>query len=570
VFVMNSHEQSRKPLLGGERAWLDVAANLSPVRVLVAITTIVFGITLGHGILGWDDGVNVAENPWIAAGELWRFWVHPYFGLYIPVSYTLWGLLGLIFGQGNAFIFHLLNVSLHALNAVLVFKAIGLFLNKLRGDKSSGSHLAALLGALLFCVHPLQMGTVGWISAGRDLLSACFGLLAVNEYYGRSSRRPSARSLGWFVLALLSKPSVATLPLFLLVLDALILRLPSKESLRRLSPWFLAVVPAILVTKLQQPESIAQTESLSFWSRCLVAVDALGFYIQKLFVPLNLAADHGRTPQWVLAGSAYITTGVVAGLALAVTLLLSRFFGKAVLVGVLWWSVLLLPVLGFVPFAYQAVSTTADHYTYLPMVGMALAFSAIVERFRPSVLILAAGVLVALSCMSIVRAQVWKDNQSFYGDMLQKNPQSDRALLGISGDQIKEGKLREAEVTLRRAIEMNKWNPALVGNLGLVLYRQNRFFEAISEVQSRLQDKEFMARAEGMPRPLSILYLYLGASQVKLEKLWEAHESFCETVFLNPDSGDAKFNVSQVRAAIKEKSGSEPKCKYETMDGRKF
>src|SRR5438132_1149843 len=145
--------------------------------VLAVACSAAFGRTAGHGFLFWDDRAFIAENPLIAhpsAASLLALWTTPLEDLYGPLTYTLWGLLAAVVGP-KPWAFHLTNVALHALNAGLVFAV-------LRRLVTEDDGRAALAGALLFALHPVQSEAVAWASETKDLLSALFSLLAIRQY----------------------------------------------------------------------------------------------------------------------------------------------------------------------------------------------------------------------------------------------------------------------------------------------------------------------------------------------------------------------------------------------------
>ncbi len=151
---------------------------------LTVVCLIVYTRTCGFGSLSLDDAKHIFENPAMnppsLAGIL-HFWTAPYFGLYIPITYTLWAVAAVVGWRGgrpptaiDPAIFHGLNVAVHAANAVLVFSVLRSGLEKRAPNPRRD--LAAGLGALLFAVHPIQVEAVAWISGMKDLLFGFFAL----------------------------------------------------------------------------------------------------------------------------------------------------------------------------------------------------------------------------------------------------------------------------------------------------------------------------------------------------------------------------------------------------------
>src|SRR5262249_33688899 len=134
----------------------------------------------------------------------------------------------------------------------------------------------------------------------------------------------------------------------------------------------LAVGGAILAAHFQKAPGL--TTSVSTPLRPLVALDAIGFYLRKLVLPMNLAGDYGRTPRAVVESGA-LWTSWIAPIALIAILIMLRRRAPLLLLAACFFVAPLLPVLGLVPFDYQEFSTVADHYLYLSMLSVALAFA---------------------------------------------------------------------------------------------------------------------------------------------------------------------------------------------------
>ncbi len=139
------------------------------IALIVGSCLAVYGVTLAGEFLAWDDRQHFFLNPHLVAGEFQFFWTNAYYGFFAPVTYTVWTTLFQI--SHEPWPFHLLNLILHTCNALFVFSLIKALLKT--DDRT------AALGALVFALHPLQVEPVAWISGGRDLMAAFFGLAAM-------------------------------------------------------------------------------------------------------------------------------------------------------------------------------------------------------------------------------------------------------------------------------------------------------------------------------------------------------------------------------------------------------
>ena len=352
----------------------------------------------------------------------------------------------------NAHVFHTANVIVHAVTAVLVFQLL---------LRLFGSDMAAALGALLFALHPVQVESVGWISGTKDLLCGFFSAAALLMYVrsvqvspsrspghceepNRSASDPalcSASETGlisasrgssrwryllgvlFFILGMLSKPTAVVVPLMAATLAIFLLNHPIKKTLRGLLPWIVLMIPCLIWTKLAQP---ARWDSpLPLWTRPIVAADAVAFYLYKLIWPIKLCIDYSHTPQAIVENHliyfSWILPVVIAGL-----LWWKSSRCRPAIAAALLFVMPLLPVLGFVGFEFQQISTTSDHYVYLPMLGVAVLATWWLSSRRSSmkVFFITVTLLIALSIRSMLQEPVWQNTRSLFCHTLALNPDS--------------------------------------------------------------------------------------------------------------------------------------------------
>ncbi|MBX7073613.1 MAG: tetratricopeptide repeat protein [Pirellulales bacterium] len=576
--------------------WQRMAPWLAAALVAL-VTLLVFGRVIGFDFLGRDDPDNILLNPQLNPPSLRhvaRFWREPYLGLYIPATYTFWSAEALLAwpageaprrGARVAFdprVFHAGSVLLHAACAVLVFVI---------ARRLTQSDLAACLGALLFALHPLQVESVGWVTENKGLLSASLGLAALWQYLrfveagrdasGRHGKRKHARGSGgkwWhyaaatvaFGLALLSKPSVAALPVIAALLARYFLDRPWREIAPPLALWFAMAAAALLVTRGAQSGSAITFEPPAIAMRPFIAADAISFYLRKLIWPVWLCPDYGRG---------------VTELARGKTVWISWLLPAALLALVAWlpnrrqWLALLLvslaalaPVLGLVPFAYQSVSTVADRYMYLAMLGPALALAWLVARSPRRALVGGVGAMLGmLAVLSFDQTAVWRNGRAWTDFTLAANPRSvyareDRA------QQFERAGQRESALAERRQSALE--NPLVVEPLfylATALTAAGRLDEAASCYEQALSlapnsriVPAFLAEVHlkggrhvdavalfrravlgaARDRNLSAQATRLGAEWMNRGQLAEANEAFTAAIRLNPRSVEAENDLA--------------------------
>ena len=487
-----------------------------PIFVLVAVVLSLFWPVTKAEFVRWDDDVNVYQNPYynpVSVANVLHFWTDSYNGTRRPVVHTLWGGIAALaqlpaprpmLGENPVLLdaapFHWANVLLHALNAALVFVLLRALLNKCAEPDATWP---AFAGALLFAVHPLQVESVAWITGVNDVLMTSFVLFCLGCYLGYARAKLASSdstrgdlswrgrllygaSFAFFLLALGCKPSAVTVPLLAWALDRWMLGRTARAVTRSLWPWLVVAVPFVLISQGEAPTSLIASSFVSVGLRPFIAGDALAFYGWKLLVPLGLVTDYSRSPRAVLeAGWVYWTW--LAPAALAVWF---WFRGRkhptlcAVAVFVLG---ALLPVLGLVPFRFQAISTVADRYMYLPLVGVALGASLLCQRGlgrAPKLtFVVASLVVLLLSGLTALQISVWQDNLTLWGYTVQTNPRSREAHIAIGVALAHEGALNEALPYLKEGIRLAPERTSSYNVLGITLKKLGRLPEALQAFQ---------------------------------------------------------------------------------------
>lgn len=507
-----------------------------PTVLVVALAVAAFGRTAGYGFLFWDDRGFIAENRLIAhpsAANLLTLWTTPLLDLYAPLTYTLWALVSAVFGP-TPWVFHLVNVVLHAVNAWLVFALLG----RVVGEADAG---AALAGALVFAVHPVQTEAVAWASETKDLLSALLSLIAIHQYLTfreRQSRAAYLRASLAFLGALLAKPSAVVTPTLVLVLERALHRRPWRDSLRTMAPWLVAAVAFTLIAARAQPAGHLRAVP-PLWLRPAIALDALGFYGTTLLLPLRLAPDYGRTAARLWSAGTLAWSWFPAAAVLATAWLLRRE-QPAMATAVGLFSVALLPVLGFVPFDFQHYSNVADHYLYLAMLGLALGVAFACRRLRPATRAVAvASIVTVLFALSLAQAGHWKDDATLAAQTFAVNPRSFMAHNNLGQLLEERGRLEESLSHYRAALEADPGDGNALNNVGNVLYKQGRYDDAIRHYTS------ILGRA---PRTAVTARMHnnLGAAYLKTRRYDDAMGEFGRAIEIDPGYVEPYYNLGLV------------------------
>jgi tetratricopeptide (TPR) repeat protein len=506
---------------------------------LIAITWAVFGQTVGHEFVNFDDPNYVSENPQIHAGLNWQSIVWAFTHVHshnwhplTTMSHMLdWQLFGAKPGAH-----HFVNVLLHTIGAVLLF----LLLEQMTGRIWPSAFVAAI-----FAIHPLHVESVAWISERKDVLSGVFFMLTLLTYF-RYTRKPGVgRYLTMsflFACGLMSKPMLVTLPIVLLLLDYWPLerfgKLNAKKLIAEKIPLLVLSIGSAVATLIVQSGGVGLVplEVLPLSWRITNALAAYLVYIWQMIWPADLALIYrhpGKLPIWQVAGAAAVLIAVM----LAVFALRKR--SPYLVVGWLWYLVMLVPVLGLVQVGGQA---HADRYTYLPQIGLCLAVSwgvidlASFRRYYGAILGAAVAIIIsALAFRAAGQVWYWHDSERLWRHSLAVTTQNDMAHLGLGQLFLDQKRLDDAIAELQTVVARhpNDFDARL------------RLAGALSEKKDRMNDAiaEYEAAAKiGAPDPdVETTLANLLLEQGRME---EAIRYYRDVVRLQPSSALAHYNLA--------------------------
>jgi protein O-mannosyl-transferase len=437
----------------------------------------------------WDDVTEITGNPLLRNGAgLWRIWFSPPGPDYLPLKSTLEWLQWHWWGDAPAG-YHLTSLGLHLLSAVLVWR----LLNRL------GIRFA-WLGGLLFAVHPLVVESVAWVAEQKNTLSLPFLLLAACAYvdWDREGRRRAyLGALLWFVGAMLCKTSVVMFPVVLLLYGWWRRGAVTRRDLWTSLPFF-AVAAALGVVGLwfQQRHAIgaASIPVGGVLSRLAVAGPAILFYLGKFLAPVALLPIY---PRWPVAPPAPAL--LLAWLPLAAVLgwawVRRAAWGRHVLLGAGWFLVNLVPVLGFVTISYFRITWVADHFVYLPLVGLAGLAAAgagrlaarLPLRLRPYAGGAAVVLVAALAWQGRAYAAIFRDEETFWSYTVRHNPAAWMAQNNLGNVLARGGRPAEALPYFVAALALRPDYPEAHNNYGNALFATGRTAEAVAQHEAALR-----------------------------------------------------------------------------------
>lgn len=514
--------------------------------VILVVTLVAYLPALDAGFI-WDDEDYVTHNPVLRTLDgIFRIWFEPsslpqYYPLVHTtfwIEYRLW--------QLDAYGYHLVNVLLHGLAAVLLYRV----LVRLKFP-------APLFVAAIFAVHPVHVETVAWVTERKNTLSAVFYLLALLAWMkwrpigNDPEQKAGPPKYYWFALAafccaLLSKTVTCSLPAVILLLiwwkEGRILWRHVKATL----PMFAVGLALAMVTaKLEVEHVMARGAEwdFSFIERCLIAGRALWFYAVKLVLPVDLCFNYAR---WEISASSGWQYLFPAGalIIFAALWFLRKRIGRGPLAAVLIFSGSLFPALGFFNVYPMLYSFVADHFQYLASIALIALFGALgawgIRRITQDKDIIqwVASILIAviLGLLTWQQSRIYEDLETLWLDTIEKNPASWLALGNLGGLWVDQGKLEEAREVLKESLRIKEKNPFAHNNLGLVLLQNNEMDEARKHLETSRSQRPDYAEVHNN----------LGVLFWRQDDFENAIKSFEKAVELAPRYPDANRNLAEL------------------------
>jgi hypothetical protein len=533
-----------RPHSVGTARWILAAAAIAAAGFLIHLPTLRFEF------VSWDDSSYVTQNPWIrgwTAENLRHIFTQPYFVSYMPLQlasylldFELWGLRPLGY--------HLQQIVLHAIDSALAFELVRRLFGRFR---------LAVAAGLLFAVHPSHVESVAWVSARKDVLSAAFLIPAVLCYLSARGERslrlkPYLASVLFFTLAVLSKVNVVVAPLFLVLVDLAVVKLPRRDG-----RWWAQAV----------------------WSKVPYGAIGLGVSVVNWIVEVKTKAAYARDPvrYLILKGHTawdymahltglprlnpiYDTPPIpldplaiavsAAGLLLlpALVWLGFRRRDRVLTFGAGWIFVMLLPAIFFPVPTYLA-----DRYLYLASLGfcwlLAAALLGLSALLTPKAPGMAAGVLAtsAVTVFFAVRTarydRVWATSESLWSYTIEASNDF-RAYNNLARVRMEQNRWTDAERLF--ALGSRQANVTSWDGLTAVYYKTGRYEEAL-----RANDKAFAMhalKAEDRTERAELTYKR-GTIYLAQGRTGEGIAALTAALALNPRHADARRMLDLARPA---------------------
>jgi hypothetical protein len=483
------------------------ARNVVLLRALfiVAAGLWVFSPTL-YGDWLMDDDFYLTQNALLHdPHRLWKIWFVPGSLIeYYPIEATLQAVQW-HFWHMHTLGYHVTNVLLHLVSALLVWRLLARF--GLR---------YAWLGGLLFAVHPAVVESVAWIAEFKNTLSLPPFLLALcswADFESRGRKRDYLLAIGFFVVAMLCKISMALFPFVILLYAWWKRDRVGWSDVKHAVPFF-AVSFVLGMTSIKAGAMFFQAHQQATTNPNIggpamhfaLAGQSLAYYVAKCLWPVGMVPISPYQwpvhPESPLAYAPWLFFAVVLGC----FWLRRATWGRHALLGAGFFLLTLLPFIGLNSVSYMGYTWVMDHFLYLPMiglVGLAIATLGVIdERFSASTQPWFAGAIAVTFALLTLGSETYAENfvgpEALWTYVIQRNPSSWLAQnnLGVvdleladaqKASTLKREEMEKAIAQFQTALLLNPGSVDAHTDLGFAYELTSRPQDALAQYQATLR-----------------------------------------------------------------------------------
>lgn len=580
---------------------MDIRKSKKPVFITTAITPpffisiLLFSMILivywqcnDFLFLSYDDPGYVSENIRIQQGVTienlkWAFSTI-YFSNWHPLTWISHMLDAQMYGNDPGK-HHFINVLLHGINTILLFTFL---------RKATSKFLPSVLVAALFATHPIHIQSVAWISERKDLLCGLFFFLTITSWhnFGKSGKQSSyLLAILFYMLGLMAKPMVVTLPFVLLLIDfwplnrmALCTRKSNCDTpeqghknclflVYEKIPFFILSILSSIVTFYAQKTdgAMANLSDLGLVARLENSIVSYVLYLGKLLIPSNFSIIYPHPKSFslqVVIFSALIISSISM---LAIRQIKSKPY---IIIGWTWFLGMMIPVIGIVQVGMQAM---ADRYAYLPFIGLYIIIAFSLYDLLPNkgkrmaYSIISLTTILALSAITYKELFHWKNGVRLFSRAVAITENNYLAHNNLGYELVQQYRFEEAETEFKKALQIKPDFEIAHVNLGLRLVEEGKIEEGIEHYRTAIKIRPSYAAAHNnlgntlfrkgdlqgaathyiaalKADPLLIeTYNTLGAILASEDKPQQAMLMFTRALELKPDFQEARDNLNKLR-----------------------
>ena len=482
------------------------------IAVSIALSFILFGNSL-KGSYTLDDYPVINDREVLESvrsfPEIFNSTWHPEqprTGTYRPLTLVSFALNNFIFSKDNTFAFHLINILLHAFNALLIFYVVLQFTSK----------RTAYLSALLFMFMPIHSEPVSSIVGRKELLGLFFILLSLLWFFKKKYRNSSLA----FLFALLANEfSVSLLPLI-----SVLLLIQTKSFLKSLKPALCYVAPFSVYFLLRYitlgqyifgggfvNSIISPLVSVSTKERIFTSLSHLYLYIQKSFYPVTLSPDYSFN-QIPTVTNLFNSYQSLLGLIFLVGFILVFIFSKK--------DLKIAAALFLVPYALMSniffitTGAFAERWWYIPSFGLVVLASFGIDsiinnykNFRPYLCGFGIAILVWYSFLTIKQNRIWLNNRNLFVHAAKASPDSVWVRTNLAAVYFKENNFARSKTEIDRSLKIFENYPFTLNIYAKLKWQEGKFDEAELAFKRAIENDIYKINNRDLYRALSILKL---------------------------------------------------------------
>ena len=527
--------------------------NFSIIILFVLIGTVIYANSLFNPFI-YDDFLLVHQNLLIRSFDNFKnvfqanlFQVNPTYyseegapsNFYRPIQHLTYMFDYHFYGL-DSFGYHLVNIILHILNAVLVYFLLFIITKKKQ---------IAFIAGLLFLVHPVHNEAVAYISGRADLLAGMFMLSSIIFFaiYPNQEKRKGnilySASVICFVLALLSKELALMIPILLLLYDFSFRReifSRFKNFIKRYAAFILiGLIYAVLrltVLKFSAGQGLYLTAYYSWYARLIIFLHAFSIYLRILFLPIDLHMCRVFTlslrmldPTTLLSAASFFLSIIL--------LVYSYRKSKLIFFSVAWYLILLLPQSGLF---YPINAFMADHFLYLPSIGFFLLLGFLLTKYcsRKIVAIIMIILVGFYAPLTAILNYSWRKPEHFYKRIIKYSPYCIDAHYNLGVYYRNVGRYKEAEEKFKKIVKYHYNEHQIRFHLADIYVKTQRYDEAIQELNTVLKLMPSFKQSE--------IYNNLGYIYQMKKSYRQAIDNYKRAIKIKPDFALARWNLASI------------------------
>ena len=458
--------------------------------------------------------------------------------------------------------YHVFNLAIHALAAVLVFLALRRLMEWAAIDAAVRTPLA-VFGAALFLLHPLQTESVAYISGRSEALSGVLALASLTAFLYRKTKAISwpvtVAVLALFGAAMLSKEQAVVIPLVLLLTDFWWNPGFSLQGIvRNWKLYALCAAGGLAAVALfwKLILGVGTGGSAGFGMKDLgpyqylcTQFRALWVYIGNFLLPLNLNLDwEFPISRGIFDRGSILGLLPLAALAAAAWRYRARF--KLASYGYFLFLIFLLPTSSILPIK----DPIADRRMYLPMIGLILIALDFLARWRVGrkpLAALCAAVVLGMAGLTHLRAQQWSDPIAIWEDTARKSPDKSRVHFQLAQAYFDAQQFDRASIEFEKAAQLEKPDYALLLDWGLALDGLHQPAKALEKL-----------RQAAALEPKAHVYTQIGKVYAGLQQWKLAMEAFNTAQSLDPNFTPTYAYKGLVHLATGDIAGGVQECRH--------